>query len=1446
MKKNQAGLSNMDTQQKQNAIDLAVIEKSGQFDPEYYLRTNPDVAQSGIDPLVHYVYYGAREGRNPTPHFDTTNYQATYPVLPTCNPFAHYLENIAAGNSGQGLDKQNITDPKIKAIIESKVFDIEYYLKRYPGCVRSAAYKAVDPEYGPINHYLKHGHNEKQNPSEHFDTSYYLAHNKDVAAQKVNPLLHYLTHGWKELRNPTKSFNTAWYWITHIGCDMSILCPLTHYIEIGAIEKLSTAPIACEKKVFDTNIEKAILDGVIGKDAALAICSHLDSAKFSDSIEKILRHLTDVYGKDCNLKNELAKFYAARGVWWQVVELLQEVSKSAPQDDDIIYRLGEAYEKMNNLEQAAEAFRTLTNFDQKKSLWHYRLGSIYRAQGKLNRAAASFKKAVAHDSDKSVKVLGIGAYDEARERWSEASDAYSKQIPEHPVSAELHYSYARALKNCYRWEEAADAFETAISLHPLDPAYYYYLAVCLEKQEKYANAGLAYVQASTRSKNPVSEWLYRAGLCLHKLGEYSEACKVFIKVFDTKGFDDISAKLIPPDVENCSAQSTPTDGAISRVRGLKRITDKYSSLADDYERLGDAYVELGLWQNAAESYDAACSRTNKHQPELYYKLGACLTALKRYECASEAFSWIYSLEPRLDIAKSASPSKTCRSLYAEYLKRPLLSKTIVYESYLGASLSCNPLAIYQALISNPQYADWTHVWVINDTAGLPLTYTLRKDTILIKRQSDAYARYLATASHLINNVTFPEWFIRRENQFYLNTWHGTPLKHMGHDVRDDFMAHKNVSRNFLQCTHLINPNRYTTDLMLSKHEVAGVYSGLIAETGYPRVDLILNRSQEDINQLRRKLDILDDKPIVLYAPTWRGLHGQVTVDVEQLEHDLEGMSGRDYHLIFRGHHFAEALIAGSNLPVSIAPHTIDTSDLLAVTDILITDYSSIFFDFLSTRKPIIFYTYDVEEYTRHRGLYIDHAELPGQICLDITSLKGTLESLLIDEYSIDRRHQKAIAEFAYLDDGSATNRVIDFFFEGEKSYLVQRYNHNKKSILFFPGSFIPNGITSSFLNLLNSIPSDEYSISLAVDPIALSSYPERMDKYAKIPPGIHTLARLGSLVMDEQEAWVLRRFTQTRNLESAEMWKVLHDIYQREYRRLYGHTKFDTIINFEGYSFFWSSLFALGKPVNANNILFMHSDMKSEYLIRHPYLIGLFNIYKNYDALISVSEKMRGINYENLGSSFGLPSEKFGYSINAINPDEILSRSQEEVDPDIAEWIGGSDYFITLGRLSPEKDQAKLIKSIAKVRNDFSSIKLVILGDGPLMGDLQRQVIDLGLEDSVMLAGLRENPFPLLRKAQCFVLSSNHEGQPMVLLESMVLGKPIIATDIDGNRGVLNGGYGELVENSVEGLAAGLKNFLKGDVRQRPFDAHAYMQKAIDMFAANIAKAEQNMESVDN
>ena len=162
--------------------------------------------------------------------------------------------------------------------------------------------------------------------------------------------------------------------------------------------------------------------------------------------------------------------------------------------------------------------------------------------------------------------------------------------------------------------------------------------------------------------------------------------------------------------------------------------------------------------------------------------------------------------------------------------------------------------------------------------------------------------------------------------------------------------------------------------------------------------------------------------------------------------------------------------------------------------------------------------------------------------------------------------------------------------------------------------------------------------------------------------------------------------------------------------------------------------------------------------------------------------------------------------------------------------VPGSKQFVTLGRLSPEKGHAKLIRAFAELVKMHPTCKLTILGDGPLRDDLEFLIEELALTSNVFLAGLRINPFPALQRSDCFVFSSDYEGQGLVVLEALILGKPVISTDVVGPRSVLENGHGMLVENSVQGLVDGMRDFLGGRIDPSAFDYDAYQREAIQKF----------------
>ena len=159
---------------------------------------------------------------------------------------------------------------------------------------------------------------------------------------------------------------------------------------------------------------------------------------------------------------------------------------------------------------------------------------------------------------------------------------------------------------------------------------------------------------------------------------------------------------------------------------------------------------------------------------------------------------------------------------------------------------------------------------------------------------------------------------------------------------------------------------------------------------------------------------------------------------------------------------------------------------------------------------------------------------------------------------------------------------------------------------------------------------------------------------------------------------------------------------------------------------------------------------------------------------------------------------------------------------------------MSVGRLSPEKNHTRLIKAFSQVHEKQPHTRLVILGGGALEDQLHDLVVSLGLSSAVTIAGQVDNPYAIMRRADCFVLSSDYEGQPMVILEARTLGLPVVTTSFSSVRDSVPEDAGIVVPQTVKGVASGMQRFLDGDVPAHPLDADAYNRLAMEQFYAAV------------
>ncbi|HJX77038.1 CDP-glycerol glycerophosphotransferase family protein [Glutamicibacter sp.] len=376
-----------------------------------------------------------------------------------------------------------------------------------------------------------------------------------------------------------------------------------------------------------------------------------------------------------------------------------------------------------------------------------------------------------------------------------------------------------------------------------------------------------------------------------------------------------------------------------------------------------------------------------------------------------------------------------RALFKTVSRTPMDENLVVFESGLGKQYGDSPRYIYEELVRSGDTRK--KVWIYSGTHRFT-----DPNTITVERLSPEYFWYLARAKYWVSNQSFPHYLRRRKNGIYLQTWHGTPLKHMALDIEEIHGRDEGYVQRVLnatkQWTHLISPSEYTADIMKSAYS----FSGTATDLGYPRNDILMapDAAAREAS-IREGLGLAPDVRTVLYAPTFRDDAGtgrgrfrfELPMDLEEFDRRF----GEDTVLLLRMHVLVSNAIS---IPEELNARILDVSgypdiqELYLATDVLITDYSSVFFDYSLLRRPIVFYAYDLENYRDNlRGFYLDYQnEMPGPIVETEAELWDAVADALEGKNIGGVEREAFVKRFAPYDDGFASRRVVQKFFPPSK------------------------------------------------------------------------------------------------------------------------------------------------------------------------------------------------------------------------------------------------------------------------------------------------------------------------------------------------------------------------------------------------------------------------------
>ncbi len=345
-----------------------------------------------------------------------------------------------------------------------------------------------------------------------------------------------------------------------------------------------------------------------------------------------------------------------------------------------------------------------------------------------------------------------------------------------------------------------------------------------------------------------------------------------------------------------------------------------------------------------------------------------------------------------------------------------------------------------------EYSTYKFIWFFENIEKYK-SLEKNRNTKIVKKGSRAQEKYMAKAKYWIFNYRALDHQFPKKNQIFIQCWHGTPLKRLGCDLEysDNAMnslkeIRKKYALDAKKITYFLSPNSFSTEKFISAWNLKKFKKeNSIVEEGYPRDDILSTYKEEDVKKIKEKFNIKNTKKkIILYAPTWRdnshqseiGYTYQVAVDFDKLRESLE----KDYIILFRAHYLVKSSFdfkKYDGFVYDVSDYD-DINELYIISDMLITDYSSVFFDYAILKKPIILYMYDLEEYRdKLRGFYLSLSSLPFPIAKNEQELLREIKKT--EHFSYIKKYQQFNKIYNQLNDGNATQRVVGRCINNEKS-----------------------------------------------------------------------------------------------------------------------------------------------------------------------------------------------------------------------------------------------------------------------------------------------------------------------------------------------------------------------------------------------------------------------------
>lgn len=904
------------------------------FDSAYYLNNNPDVAEAGINPLLHFHSFGWRESRNPSADFDVDWYlrQHLRDADADINPLLHYLKS----GRDAGLEIRPVKRSAADLIRAAGVFDEAYYCEQYPDVASSGC--------DPVEHYLESGAAEGRNPSALFDTRYYLRNNRDVAKRRVNPLLHFCEYGWKQLRNPSRKFDVWWYWSNYLDPRVEGPNPLGHYLAVGRDAGFDARPPETpvqlpgsgHRHAADREVRRICLFAGYDRDG-------LVDDYVVQYVRELARYCDVYYMADCEMQpGELEKLTP------YVVEAWAERHGE--------YDFG-SYSRLAN----RVGWEHISEFDELLLVndSSYLLTSLEGVFWEMDSRACDW--------------WGLQATKGLISTRHNPRNRFRHPIPMSVVRGSLLGTF----ESDYRYDFHVGSYFVAYRLPVIRDEYFRRLLNSVTGEASKKNLIQKFEIGLTRhliARGHIFDTFVAALYPLHPVYTnwyfrlLEEGFPVLKRYFLAENHYGVPGLY---DWEARVKEKVPAANTEVIRRNLERVVDSKRlkrNLHIGTDRLvDDLPVPAALLSD--DAFAAADRITPKYRN--WWAFPVC------------AFTGVFSGNER--------------ALFEQVKNDPSIRKIILTQD-------------------KPVEAEGVKVEV------LPLKSPVGQHRLM--RAGNLFIKHSPT-----RNLIFP---VSGDLHNIINLWHGIPFKRIGYASIDMQDRLPRIAEEHARCRAVISSSKIDALAMAAAFYPLSVNE--VWNTGLPRNDFILrdrNLLPGDLQAQMAALErVVGDRRLILFMPTFR--NAQEDAYYKFKKHEVaflkEWLRRNNAVIGLREHMANNARVYGDQLGdlgfIDLSDDEFPNPEVLyRVSSALITDYSSCFIDYMLTGKPAVSFAYDLESYLAlERGAFYDlEAVFPGPVCRTFDEFQRALERLLVapPPAEADRLEWKRQLFFDHIDDGSS-------------------------------------------------------------------------------------------------------------------------------------------------------------------------------------------------------------------------------------------------------------------------------------------------------------------------------------------------------------------------------------------------------------------------------------------